>query len=100
MSVMRGSEHVLLGINTQFWEDNTVNILIKDYLEETITNFGKDISSTITSPARNNLYIINECSKVLGKNKGEIIPQYRRPIVIRTQERKDRCTVDYSLLMY
>jgi len=71
MSVIRGKDHVFLGINIKFRDDGTFIILMKDYLEESIEEFGEDIVESTTSPAQKSLFIVDPNSELLDKSRSK-----------------------------
>jgi hypothetical protein len=73
MTVTRGKEHVFLGLNISFNDkDGTANIKMKDYIKEAIAEFGEDITRTTTTPAKRNLFEIDETSEALPDPEREI----------------------------
>ena len=52
MSVTRGNEHVFLDVNIIFNKNCTFTIMMKEYLEEAIEDFGEDIVGVTTSLAQ------------------------------------------------
>ena len=72
MTVTRKKVHVFLGMHITFLENGTAEILMKDYLLEAITDFGETINRSATSPARRDLFVIDENSKELSTDKREI----------------------------
>jgi hypothetical protein len=44
MTVMRGKEHVFLGMNINFNEDGTASIKMKDFIKKAIADFGESIT--------------------------------------------------------
>ena len=66
---MRGNEHVFLGMNITFNKSSTVTIMMKEYFEEAIEYFGKDIVSVTTSPAQKYMFAVDKRSERLGKLK-------------------------------
>jgi hypothetical protein len=62
MTVTRGKEHTFLGMNLTLQEDGTVKIDMKDYVEEAIKDFGEDVSKHVATPAKKDLFEIDERS--------------------------------------
>jgi hypothetical protein len=54
-----------LGMGIKFCDKGTASIKMKDYIKEAIQDFGEDITKTSTSPARKNLFEIDETSGAL-----------------------------------
>jgi hypothetical protein len=63
-----GKKHVFLDMGIEFHDNGTASIKMKDYIKEAIRDFGEDITTTATSPARKNLFEIDETS---GKLTGD-----------------------------
>jgi hypothetical protein len=72
MTVTRGKEHVFLGMNITFNDDGTASIKMKDYLKEAIADFGEDIVKSAATPAKRDLFDINDDSPALPDKKREI----------------------------
>jgi hypothetical protein len=70
MTVTRGNKHVFLGMNLEFHENGTASIKMKDYIKESITEFGETISRSAATPAKRGMFEINEESAAL-TNKGK-----------------------------
>jgi hypothetical protein len=66
MTVTRGKDHVFLGMNVIFHDDGTASIKMKDYIKEAIRDFSDDISRQATTPAKKNLFDIDEEGTPLG----------------------------------
>jgi hypothetical protein len=71
MTVTRRKHHVFLGMDLTFRDNGTVAIKMKEYLKEAIINFGEDIARSAATPAKKNLFDINEKIPALGKQKKE-----------------------------
>jgi len=65
MTIVRGDEHVFLGMNIKFGGDGTVTIMMKDHLQEAIDDFGEDVSKPATSPASKTLFNVDPDSSLL-----------------------------------
>ena len=52
ITVMRGRKHKLLVINIEFLRNRKLSLFMKDYIEESITLFNKDIYATVYSPEK------------------------------------------------
>jgi hypothetical protein len=52
--------------------DGTVTILMKEYLKEAIANSGMDASKVAQTPAKKDLFTIDDGSEQLDKRQGEI----------------------------
>jgi hypothetical protein len=71
MTVSRGKEHVFLGMNFVFNGDETVTVTMKGYLEEAIEESKLSINKQAASPAKNNLFDIDEKSPLLSITDSE-----------------------------
>jgi len=73
MTVTRGKHHVFLGMDINFNEnDGTVTILMKEYLKEVIANSGMDASKVALTPAKKDLFTVDDGSEQLDKRQGVI----------------------------
>jgi len=73
MSVTRGKHYVFLGMDIAFNDDDgTVTNLMKEYLKEAIANSGMDASKVAPTPAKKDLFIVDDGSEQLDKQQGEI----------------------------
>ena len=71
MTVTRGKEHVFLGMNIRYTDTNTAVITMKDYLRESIEESGLDIRREAATPAKKNLFEVNDASTRLEGNRAE-----------------------------
>ncbi len=60
MTVTRGKKHVFLGMDITFCDDGTATVKMKDYIKESIAEFGESIVRNAATPARKDLFDINE----------------------------------------
>ncbi|GAX15524.1 hypothetical protein FisN_6Hu141 [Fistulifera solaris] len=72
MSITRGKKHKFLGMDISLNSNRTVEIQMKDYLQESIDESGLDITREATTPARSNLFDIDEESEPLVGDESEI----------------------------
>ena len=73
MTVTRGKHHVFLGMDITFNDNNgTVTILMNEYLKEAIADSGMDASKVAPTPAKKDLFTVNDVSEQLNKRQGEI----------------------------
>ena len=73
MTVTRGKHHVFLGMDITFNDNNgTVTIQMKEYLKEAIANPGMDASKVAPTPAKKDLFTVDDVSEQLDKRQGEI----------------------------
>ena len=67
-------EHTYLGMNIKYHKDGTVSIGMEEYVDEVLDTFGTEsaITSATTTPARGNLFTVDEKSERLKKHRSEI----------------------------
>jgi len=69
MTVTRGKHHLFLGMDITFNDNATVTLLMKEYLKEAIADSGMDASRVAATPAKRDLFAINDKSEHLEKKK-------------------------------
>jgi len=69
MTVTRGQHHLFLGMDITFNNDATVTLLMKKYLKEAIADSGMDASRVAATPAKRDLFAINNKSEHLEKKE-------------------------------
>jgi Reverse transcriptase (RNA-dependent DNA polymerase) len=72
MTVTRGKKHVFLGMNVTYTPHGTAEIIMRDYLEEAIAESKLDVRRTASSPARRDLFEIDEASPPLEADDAEV----------------------------
>ena len=72
MSVTHGDKHSYLGTEIEFYGKGGVTFFQKDHLLEAITVFGEDVSKTITSTAKKNLFTVNEDNETLEECESDV----------------------------
>jgi hypothetical protein len=72
MSVVRGQQHVFLGMDIRFLGDGTLTIGMKGYVEDAIAEFGEDVSRSATTPAGRGIFEIDDTALLLEKGKAEL----------------------------
>jgi hypothetical protein len=82
MTVTRGKEHVFLGMKIHFNENGTASINMKEYLKEATVAFGEDITKSAATPAKRDLFDIDEASEALTSEKKGSFPQRRCETVV------------------
>jgi hypothetical protein len=93
MTVTRGKEHVFLGMDIKFHTNGTADIKMKDYIKEAIDEFGEDITRSAATPAKRDLFDIDENSGELTKVEGETF----HSIVAKLLYVSKRCRLDIQL---
>ena len=72
MTVKRGDEHVFLGMHIRYKDNGTAEITMREYyLEESITESDLNVTRTATTPAKRDLFEINESSPRLEVKEAE-----------------------------
>jgi Reverse transcriptase (RNA-dependent DNA polymerase) len=71
MTVTRGKEHTFLGMDFVFNENETVSISMKNYLKEAIGASKLIVTKQAATPARKDLFEIDESIPLLGKPESE-----------------------------
>jgi hypothetical protein len=72
MTVTRGKEHVfLVGMNIRYTDKNTAVVTMKDYLLESIRESGLNIEREAATPARKNLFEVNDGATRLSGDRAE-----------------------------
>ena len=62
---------MFLGMNVKFRDDGSFTILMKDYLEESIEDFGEEIIGPTTSLAQKGLFTVDPDSELLDEPRSE-----------------------------
>jgi hypothetical protein len=71
--ISRGNKHDLLGMHVEMNRKNkTVEIQMKDQLQEAIDMFGEEVDRTVVTLALKNLFEVNEDAKELDIDKSDI----------------------------
>ena len=66
MTITRGNKHVFLGMHIRYVKANgTAEITMRDYLEESIAESGMNITMTVASPAKRDLFEVEENAPLL-----------------------------------
>ena len=69
MTVTRGKEHTFLGMNITYTDDGTAKVSMKDYLMEAIAESGLDIKNIASTPARRDVFEVDNSSPPLPKER-------------------------------
>jgi hypothetical protein len=93
MTVTRGKKHVFLGMDIEFHEDGTTTIKMKDYIKEAIADFGESIVRQAATPAKKNLFDIDEHSESLTSPERDTF----HSIVAKLLYVSKRCRLDIQL---
>jgi hypothetical protein len=72
MTVTRGKKHTFLGMDLHFKDDGTVTTKMKTYLQEAIDESKLGIVRTAATPAKKDLFEINEEAEPLNVRETEI----------------------------
>ena len=71
MTITRDDTHVFIGMNIFFPGDGTVRINMSHYLQEAIDEYKDAITRVATSPAKTNLFDIQETTVLLATDDKE-----------------------------
>lgn len=69
LTITTGKDHVYLGMELTYTKEKTVQIQMRDYIEEAFEAFEEDVSRGATTPAKLNLQAINKLSPKLSTAK-------------------------------
>jgi hypothetical protein len=72
MTVTRGRKHTFLGMKFVFTNDGKVQITMEDYLTEAIEESGMTIERTVATPAKKDLFDVDDTAAPLEKAEAEI----------------------------
>jgi hypothetical protein len=72
MTVKRGPEHIFLGMKIIYNKNGTAEVTMRDYLEEAIMESELNVTRIAATPARRDLFDIDEDAKRLGKKQAEV----------------------------
>ena len=72
MTVTRGKRHTFLGMDILYRKNGTDYTKMKEYLKEAIYDFGENVARSATTPARRNLFEIDESSARLHGKRAEL----------------------------
>jgi hypothetical protein len=71
MTVTRGKQHVFLGMKLTLNDNATVKIEMNEYVKEAIVDFGENVTKPASTPAKKNLFEVNNQSPSLSKPLAE-----------------------------
>ena len=71
MTVVRGKEHVFLGMNIRYTDNGTAIVTMKDYLNEAIEESGLEITAEAATPAKRDLFEVDPNEKPLSRERSE-----------------------------
>ena len=73
MTVTRGREHVFLGMNIKFNdEEGTATIGMKEHVQEAVDDFPEVLKRKVSTPAKKDLFTIDPESPPLDESRGKI----------------------------
>ena len=73
LTIMRGKQHTFLGMDTDFIGNSKVTIKMEPYIVECIEPYDLGKSKTAVTPAKNDLFSINEHSLKLAEDEAELL---------------------------
>ena len=90
-----GKEHTYLGMKIKYNDDRTVSINMSEYIEETIDVFSEvsKISPGATTPAKQNLFDVDEDSKRLDTKRSNLFHHCTANLLYVSK----RCRLDIAL---
>jgi hypothetical protein len=71
MTVVRGKEHVFLGMKIRYNDNRTVTIVMKEYLNEAIAESGLKITREAATPATRDLFEVDPDAELLPRDRAE-----------------------------
>ena len=92
ITVTTGDEHKFLGMNIKFNKNGTVTIDMQDYVKETLTDFPEKLRRTAASPARPDLFYVDNASLLLTQERSDIF----HSIVMKLMWISQRCRLDIA----
>ena len=60
MVVTRGEKHNFVGMDIEFKDNGTVEILMKEYIKECFVAFGEKVDKVVNTPAKHSLFVVDE----------------------------------------
>ena len=85
MTVTRGKHHVFLGMDITYRDDSTVAITMKNHIREAITDSTMNISRSAATPAKKDLFYIDETSPLLEFDRAVIFHHCTAMLLYVTQ---------------
>ena len=92
ITVTTGNEHNFLGMNIKFNTNGTVTIDMQEYVKETLTDFPDKLRKSVTSPARPDLFYVDNTSPMLTQERSDIF----HSIVMKLMWISQRCRLDIA----
>ena len=92
ITVTTGDKHTFLGMNIKFNENGTVTIDMQDYVKETLKDFPDKLRKTAASPARPDLFYVDNASPLLTQESSDIF----HSIVMKLMWISQRCRLDIT----
>ena len=92
ITVTTGDEHTFLGMNIKFNDNGTVTIDMQDCVKETLTDFPDKLRNKAASPARPDLFFVNNASPKLTQERSDIF----HSIVMKLMWISQRCRLDIT----
>jgi hypothetical protein len=71
MTVVRGKEHVFLGMNIRYTDEGTAVIVMKDYLSEAISESELEITREAATPAKRDLFEVDPNAELLTRARSD-----------------------------
>ena len=98
LTIEKGDTHTFLGIKVKYMKDQKVSISMREYILESIEEFGEEISTVVSSPGARWLFSRNEKARKLdGRRKERFISVVMKLLWLIQRGRPD-CTTPISYL--
>jgi hypothetical protein len=75
-------------MDIKFHENGTVSVKMKDYIKEAIADFGEDITRTVATPAKKNLFDTDNNGERLTRHNSEIFHSIVAKLLYVSQHRQ------------
>ena len=98
MSFTHGHKHSHLDMEIEFDGKGGVTFFQKDHLLEAITVFGEDVSKTITSTAKKNLFTVNEDNETLEECESDVFHSVTQKLLFVTKRERPDIHPTFSFL--
>ena len=86
--IIRGKAHDFLGMIIFITEDKTIEITMKDQVQEVFKIFREELSGSVSSPATKKLMTVNASAKQLDNEKSDIFNSVTAKLLFITKRAK------------
>ena len=98
LSITRGKSHTFVGMDLFFQVDGSVRIEAKQYIRESIRDFGEDFSNNAITPAGNDLFEVKDEGNLLPEDKSQIFHSIIGKLIFLTKRTRPDITLAVSFL--